>query len=422
MLNINDYRKIKSHSAFLILLGFYFNGIAQTNAQVPIVKLDSIVAAIEKNPRIQVYNERINSLNAYAKGARSWESPQISGGFWMTPYNRKDNPNMGMLMISGQQMIPNPGKLRAKENYMQGMSSTEGYMQNADRQDMIREAKSLYFDWAILKRKQKVLKESEDLLNLLIKTAEIEYTYNQQNLARIYKAKSELYQLNNNQSLIEQEIKQKNTELNILMNISRNFVFDVDTSYSFIPYETSQIDSVTILNSRSDIKQLNESIRIASLKQSLELSRRKPDFGIRYDHMYGFGNSANLFTVMGMVTIPIAPWAAKEYKANLAGLNFEKIMIKKQQEVIYNEVYGRLNSIKINLANKKRQLDLYDKSIIPALQKNYKSTLLSYQHREEDMFMVLDAWQALIMARTEYFDKVNEVLQLQIEYEREIEK
>jgi outer membrane protein, heavy metal efflux system len=412
----------KKNIIFFFVFFIYLNTAGQNNSQVPTLKLDSIVAAIEKNPRIQVYAERINSLNAYAAGARSWESPQVSGGFWMTPYNRKDNPNMGMLMISGQQMIPNPGKLKAKENYMQGISSTESYMQNVDRQDMIKEAKSLYFDWAILKRKQKILKESEDLLNLLIKTAEIEYTYNQQNLARIYKAKSELYQLNNSQTMIEQEIRQKNTALNVLMNTSKEFVFDVDTSYSFIPYETSQIDSAAILSSRSDIKQLNESVRIANLKQSLELSRRKPDFGVRYDHMYGFGNSANLFTIMGMITIPIAPWAAKEYKANLAGLNFEKNMIRKQQEVIYNEVNGKLNSIKINLSNKKRQLELYDKNIIPALQKNYKSTLLSYQHREEDMFMVLDAWQALIMARTEYYDKVNEILQLQIEYEREIEK
>ena len=412
-----DPKKIIIFFLFFIDL----NAAAQNNALIQILKLDNIVAAIEKNPRIQAYDERINSLNAYARGARSWESPQVSGGFWMTPYNLKDNPNMGMLMISGQQMIPNPGKLRAKENYMQGMSSTEGYMQNVDRQDMIREAKSLYFDWIILKKKKKVLEESEELLNLLIKTAEIEYTYNQQNLARIYKAKSEVYQLNNNQSVIEYDIKQKNIALNVLMNISKDFVFDIDTSYSFIPYEISQTDSNTI-NNRSDIKQLNESIRIANLKQNIELSKRKPDFGIRYDHMYGLGNSANLFTLMGMITIPIAPWTAKEYKANLAGLNFEKTMIKKQQEAVYNEVYGKLNSIKINLSNKKKQLELYEKNIIPALQKNYKSTLLSYQHREEDMFMVLDAWQALIMARTEYLDKVNEILQLQINYEREIEK
>jgi outer membrane protein, heavy metal efflux system len=421
MLNINCNMNSKKNIVFFLLF-IYLNVTAQKNAQVQILKLDSIITVIEKNPRIQVYGERINSLNAYAKGAGSWEAPQVSGGFWMTPYNFKDNPNMGMLMISGQQMIPNPGKLKAKEKYMQGMSSTEAYMQNVDRQDMIRQAKSLYYEWVILKKKKKVLEESEELLNLLIKTAEIEYTYNQQNLARAYKARSELYQLNNNQSIIMQEIKQKNTELNVLMNIAGNFVFDVDTSYNFIPYELSPTDSATIINTRSDIKQLNESIRIADLKQSIELNKRKPDFGIRYDHMYGFGNSANLFTIMGMVTIPIAPWAAKEYKANVAGLNFEKSMIKKQQEVIYNEVYGKLNSIKINLANKKKQLELYDKNIIPALQKNYKATLLSYQHREDDMFMVLDAWQALIMARTEYFDKVNEILQLQIGYEREIEK
>jgi outer membrane protein, heavy metal efflux system len=410
-----------SSAPFIFLIIPVYGQDGNASQPLTILKLDSIISSIEMNPRLQVYDEKVNALKAYAKGAKNWEAPQVGAGVWMTPYNMKDNRNMGSLMISMQQMIPNPSKLRAKQNYMEGMSSVETSMQNFEKQELIREAKTLYYEWVILKKKQKTLKESQDLLELLIQNGEIDYTYGKANLSRIYKAKSELYQLNNMQTILETEIREKNIELNILMNKNKENRFDVDTAYMVLTYDTAPIDSGSIFSRRSDLKSINESIRIANLKRSVELSRGKPDFGIQYSHMNAFGNQPNQFTLMGMVTIPIVPWASREYKANASGSTFEVAMMKRQQETIYNETLGKLNAIRTALANKKKQLESYHKNIIPALQKNYRLTLIAFEHKEEDMFMVLDASQALIMARIEYLDKLNEIMKLQVAYEREIE-
>src|SRR5437762_10584363 len=85
------------------------------NAQT--LSLDSVLSKIEKNnPTLLMYSEKINALNQYAEGSRSWEAPVVGAGMWMSPYN---NPlGMGSFMISIEQMIPNQQKLNAKEKYM----------------------------------------------------------------------------------------------------------------------------------------------------------------------------------------------------------------------------------------------------------------------------------------------------------------
>jgi uncharacterized membrane protein YdfJ with MMPL/SSD domain len=42
---------------------------------------------------------------------------------------------------------------------------------------------------------------------------------------------------------------------------------------------------------------------------------------------------------------------------------------------------------------------LLKKSIIPALKRNYDTAVLSWQNNTGDLFVVLDAWEALNMAQ-----------------------
>lgn len=78
--------------------------------------------------------------------------------------------------------------------------------------------------------------------------------------------------------------------------------------------------------------------------------------------------------------------------------------------------------VQTQILNKKRQVDLYEKGIIPALKKNYRITLLAYEQNTEELFMVLDAVQNLQMTQLEYLSQLQELLQLQVKYEKQIEK
>ncbi|HWB93407.1 MAG TPA: hypothetical protein VG605_16210, partial [Puia sp.] len=50
--------------------------------------LDSIFAVIGRSyPALRSSDATARSLDEAAKGARTWESPTVSTGWWMTPYD-----------------------------------------------------------------------------------------------------------------------------------------------------------------------------------------------------------------------------------------------------------------------------------------------------------------------------------------------
>ena len=408
----------KNHTLYLFIF-FLLNNSLQIKAQI--IFIDSVLSTIEINyPMLQMYDVKIKALNAYAEGAKSWMAPQFGAGLYMYPYNGEKD--MGAFMISGEQMIPNPLKLSANKKYMQSMSAVEQENKNISKNEMFSMAKMVYYDWIIMKKKKSVLNQNEEILNLVITSSENRYPFGQEKLNNIYKAKAQLYELNNMQLMIDKDISQMMIALNTLMNRDKNIVFEVDTTFVIQNYEKQFFDTSSIKSYRSDFKSAEKQINMMQFKQQLEKSSRLPDFGVRYDHMNAFGLPPNQFTVMGMITLPIAPWSSKMYKANVKGLGFEIQSMQKQQENITNEVAGKLEDLRTQMKFKKQQLILYSDSIIPALKKNYETTLLAYNQNTEELFVVLDAWQMLNMKQLEYLDRLNELLQIQISYEKEIEK
>jgi hypothetical protein len=73
------------------------------------------------------------------------------------------------------------------------------------------------------------------------------------------------------------------------------------------------------------------------------------------------------------------------------------------------------------MSSKKKQLKNYEQNIIPALQNGYKTALLAYDQNTGDLPSVLDGIKSLQMVRMEALDRLQELLTLQVAYEREYE-
>src|SRR3954466_6402184 len=89
-------------------------------ASAQVLQLNDVLDTIQQSyPSLKMYDAEVQSLDAAAKGAKNWMPPQVSTGFWMTPYNtnlwsgEKANgtmpaqSGMGSYMISAEQMFPN---------------------------------------------------------------------------------------------------------------------------------------------------------------------------------------------------------------------------------------------------------------------------------------------------------------------------
>jgi outer membrane protein TolC len=270
----------------------------------------------------------------------------------------------------------------------------------------------------ILKKKLVVIEQNEKLLDFMIKNAEIRYKNGLEKISAYYKAKAALGNLKNMQLMFENDIKVNRIRINTLMGRNAMIDFDIDTTYLVKDYSNIIFDSTLFYSSRSDLKAIDRDIKITWLKQETERQSLKPQFGIRYEHMFGFGGFPMQYTLMGMMKLPLTKWSSKMNKANIESLKWKANALQSQKEMMVNEysgmAYGMLNEITL----KKKQLKLYEENIIPALTNNYKTMQLGYEQNTEELFMLFDAWETLNMTQLEYINQLKELLLMQVQLER----
>ncbi len=388
------------------------------------LRLDSIFSVIERqSPRLKMSDAQIRAMDEAAKGARSWEAPQLGTGFWMVPYNfslwkKSDDgvPRMGQYSISAQQMFPNKKQQDARYNYMQAVSSAEKENKNTALNDLLYTAKKNYYEWQVNAKKDAILVQNEKLLEFMIKDTEIRYKNGLDKLSAYYKAKAALGRVENMRAMLAGEITQKRIALNTLMNRDGQIDFRIDTLQTMKDYAV-KIDSSGLTSARSDIKAIDRNIQLTYLKQNIERSKLKPEFGARYEHMFGFGGFPMEYTLMGMVKIPVS-WSNKAEKANIESLKWEAEGLAQQKQMLLNEAIGMAKSLQNDLVIKKKQVTLFETNIIPALRKNYQVMQIGYQQNTEELFMLYDAWETLNMTQLEYLEQVKQLLLLQVELDK----
>lgn len=410
----------------ILIASFLLAGKAEAQETL---KLEDIFQQIQKeNPSLKVYDADIRSLDEAARGARNWDAPQLSTGLFMAPYNPglwkkqgNGSTGMGQYMISAQQMFPNKKRLDAEEKYMQGMSSVEKEKKNAGINELYADAKQNYYQWMIIKKKVAVLDQNEKLLDFMIQNAELRYKNNLGKVSAYYKAKASLGNIQSTRIMLENEIVQKRIMLNTLMNRDKSDRFEIDTVYSIKNYADLSFDSVSLTNARSDIKAVENDIQLTGLEQDAERAKLKPEFGIRYDHMFGFGGFPMQYSLMGMVKLPMAKWSSRASRANVESLRWRAESLNRRREMMINEASGASFGMKNDILSKEKQVRLFENNILPALRKNFQTMQLAYEQNTEELFTLYDAWETLNMTQLEYLDQLQQLLLMQVELERIME-
>ena len=178
------------------------------------------------------------------------------------------------------------------------------------------------------------------------------------------------------------------------------------------------LDSSMFVSARSDINAIEKEIVTIQLKQNAERLNLKPQFGVRFEHMVGFGAQPQQFTAMAMVKLPFMPWASKMTKANIESYKWRTEALKNQKLMVINEAIGMAKGMREEILARKKQLMLYQNNIIPALRNNYKTMLLAYEQNTEELFMLYDAWETLNMTQMEFLDQTRQLLIMQVGLER----
>ncbi|HLX92756.1 MAG TPA: TolC family protein [Puia sp.] len=414
-------KKFLSH---IIAVMFFYQIPAAQTLRLPDI-LDTIARA---HPSIKMYEAEIRSLDAAASGAQNWMPPEISSGFWMTPYNpnlwMKDgnaNTGMGQYMISVSQMFPNRKLNDANEKYMRAISSVELENKESNLNELFALAKSSYNSLIVIQKKLALIDDDDRLLQLMVTNAETRYKNGLGKVSAYYKAKAAQGNLEKKRIILQNEAVQKRITLNTLMNRDRLFNFSIDTNYKMADYADRTFDNTVFYSSRNDLKGLDKSIQLTYLRQEVEKESLRPQFGAQFSHMFGFGGFPEEFTLMATVRIPFANWSSRERKANIESLQWKAAALENQKQTMANQYAGVAYGIQEDIKAIKRQLEILKKDIIPALVRNYQSTLLAYEQNTEELFSLYDAWETLNSTQFEYLDQLQQLFDKKVDLEKLLE-
>ncbi len=389
-----------------------------------VLSLDTILQRIESNnPLLQSYGLRAEALKESAAGATAWMPPMVGAGTFMTPYPfRKvmDPRDRGALMIRAEQDIPNSSKQRARKAFL----ASQADLQLADRSitlnDYKADARRLYYTWLVTSQQISVLKENEQIMATMKKIEEVRYPYNQSELSSIYKITARIEQNRNSLRTREAEIIRIRATLNGLMNQPGAESFSIDTSYT--PAFHPVAADTTYLNAvRGDLLKIDADIRSTQLGiRSMQLEK-KPEFSVQFDHMQSLSRMMpNTFSVMGMLTIPIAPWSARMYKSEIRSMKLNVEAMEKEKAATLSESRGVLYGIQSQIGSAQDRIRALENKVIPAMQKSFDASFLSYQENKARADAAIEAWEALNMLQLDLLDEKLKLYQMIAEYEKEI--
>ena len=403
-----------------------------------VITLDTILNRIERNhPALKSFTEKINSANELVKGAKALPAPQAGLEFDDNSYRFRFNENVIRIGIS-QQFI-NGKSLKAKENYLKSLADLDVKDSEKLKNELFYQAKQKYFERYISDRKIGIITINIDLLKTMISISEKQLSISSNSdMSSIYRLKARL--ANTETELIHEqnEIKKTNVFLNYMMSEDLNESVSIDTTYPVKKYIGTPSLKDTVASRRSDVMKMNSEINSMKLNKELILLQSKPEFGFRFRNYLRFPKETttsmnmgtptpsipaerNMFSVEGMVSIPIAPWYSKGYKAEARAMGFSILAKEDDRIAMINMATQTIKMLLVELNSEYLETENYSENVLPAYRKSLEVNLLSYRQNTNELNMVLLAWDDIQMAEQAYLVHLSTLLQLQAEYEKEMQ-
>jgi len=409
-------------TALVFVCGLPLSAAAQ---QPPVLTLDTILQRIERNNvKLDVYALRAASYEYSAKAATAWMAPMVGVGTFMTPYpgaKTMSPAEKGSLMFQLEQDIPNTSKLQAKKRYIASQGNIEKASREVTLNELKAEAKRLYYTWLIATARIRVLEQNQQIMETMKKIAEVRYPYNQSQLGSIYKAEGRVAENHNMMHMQEGLIDKARAWLNALMNRPGTEAFDIDTAIvpAFVP--AASYDTATLAASRKDVQKMDAGIQSMQLNIDAMKLGKRPDFRFRFDHMQPLGTGMpRAYSVMGMVSIPIAPWASKMYKNEVKAMELNVQSMEKEKTGMLQETQGMLYGMEAEIVSMQEHIHATETKILPTLQRTLDADFQTYQENKLELPVIIDAWEALTMAQSDLLNEKLKYYEMIVAYEKEL--
>lgn len=373
-------------------------------AQEPL-SLQALVEEVrERNPEIHALRNRVQAKEFKAKAEGLLDDPTFKVEIEDIPIERPLNMGDSMqTRYSFGQMLPFPGKLSLKER----IALKEALIAEAEAREkeleVIGMLKEAYYEYAFIVESIKITREIKDVLENVLRNAEVRYSLGQMSQQDVIKAQMEISILVNDILTLEAEKDVTQARLNALLNRDTPSLLPEPEE---IPRERIDMSAEELIKMAID-----KNPRVRAMAYEIEAQEAMVSLADRNyypDLMLGIGlirrdGRFDSWDLMASINIPL--WIGKynnQVREAKANRDVSASRLKAEKNLKGFEV--REAVIKVERADRVRRL--YETGLLPQSELYFASTLSGYQTGKANLLTLLDNERLLKKTKIEYLRSI----------------
>lgn len=365
-----------------------------------------IEEALRSNPEILAARKGVDAAQARIAQARSLDDPELNIESWAIPLSQPTNLNQANThMVNLRQRFPFPGKLRLRGEVASQEEAMAAARFRAKEREVIAAVKKSYYDLFMADRNIQITQEQLDLIQRILKTAEVRYTVGKVTQQDVIKAQVEQSDLINRLIVAEQERQSAEARLNRLLNRPPDALIGQTAEREPPPTAFEQEDLFRLtIESSPELQEAASGVKRAELSHELAIRNQKyPDVMLGLGYWYiPQGNFQDTYSGMLTLTVPFFWTKAKhdkEVEEASAQIARGEASYRAVKNLAFLEV--RDNLVKSNAARK--SVTLYRTGLLPQAELSLKAAEAAYQTGRLEFTGLLEAERALRDVRLGYY-------------------
>ncbi len=358
----------------------------------------------ERNPEIRALSNRVQAKEFKAKAEGLLDDPTFKVEIEDIPIERPLNLGDSIqTRYSFSQMLPFPGKLSLKER----IALKEALISEAEAREkeleVIGMLKEVYYEYAFIVESIKITREIKDVLENVLRNAEVRYSLGQMSQQDVIKAQMEISILVNDILTLEAEKDVTQARLNALLNRDTPSLLPEPEE---IPRERIDISVEELIK-----KAIDKNPRLKAMAYEIEAQEATVSLAARNyypDLMLGIGlirrdGRFDSWDLMASINIPL--WLNKynnQVREAKANRDVAASRLKAEKNLKTFEV--REAVIKVERAERVRRL--YETGLLPQAELYFSSTRSSYQTGKVNLLTLLDNERLLKKTKIEYLRSI----------------
>lgn len=376
---------------------------------------------LAKNPGLQAARARHESALARIPQARAWDDPQVGVEFYATPITSANPIRDGMETdYFVQQMIPFWGKKGLMGKAATSAGKIVEQEATTTERDLVVGVKSAYAMLYSAQRRLEVNETNQRLLRQIIESARAKYSAGTTTQGDVLKVQVEMAQLQNERSVLEQELSSATAMMNALRSAETSaplgWVADISPESLRVGLDQLYVRSI---EKRPELQGMQFEIDMNRLELAVARRERFPDFMIKGTYKEMAAGTDQWAGMVG-INIPFSPLGFGKYSGKIDETKANVVSSERTYLDMQNMVRFQVRDAWTKVQSRWQQIDRYQRTILPQAEEAFHSTLASYQTDRADFLSLLDSYRTLQMFRMEYYMAVGEHYTSLAELERAI--